>query len=196
MSYGSKSLALNSTRKQVGDFPERCWFAWLCELQEWGFVMPGSRMTESIPKSMSQKSSRALGRLTISSAALFGFMIAAVVFRDNPALDTLKSVFAPKPHLVVLNIIGAAFDQLDFDRTFVTAPECRGLTLSRGSEPTDGATYIAGMVLLDGWKWSVDGSTFEASPADAARTVCAVANHKAGRPHPANVPADQLAVAP
>lgn len=158
--------------------------------------MPVSRMTESIPKSMSQTSSRAVGRLTISIAALFGFMIATVVFRDDPALDTLKSVFAPKPHLVVLNIIGAAFDQLDFDRTFVTAPECRGLTLSRGSEPTDGATYIAGMVLLDGWKWSVDGSTFEASPADAARTVCAVANHKAGRPHPANVPADQLAVAP
>lgn len=158
--------------------------------------MPGSRMTESTPKSMSQKSSRALGRLTISIAALFGFMIADVVFLDNQALDTLKSVFAHRSHLVVLNIIGAAFDQLDFDRTFVTAPECRGLTLSHGSEPPDGATYIAGMVLLDGWRWSVDGYTFEASPADAARTVCAVANHRAGRPHSANVPADQFAAAP
>lgn len=157
--------------------------------------MPDSRMTESIPKSMSQKSSRAVARLTISIAALFGFMIGGVVFRENQALDTLKSVFAPRSHLVVLNIIGDAFDQLDFDRTFVTAPECRGLTLSRGSEAPDGATYIAGMVLLDGWRWSVDDSTFEASPADAARTVCAIANHKAGRPHPANVPADQLAVA-
>jgi hypothetical protein len=158
--------------------------------------MPGSRMTESIPKSMSQKSSRALGRLTISIAALFGFMIAGVVFLDNQALDTLKSVFAPRSHLVVLHIIGAAFDQLDFDRIFVAAPECWGLTLSYGSEPPDGATYIAGMVLLDGWSWSVDGSAFEASPADAARTVCAVANHKAGRPHLANVPSDQLAATP
>jgi hypothetical protein len=131
-------------------------------------------MTES-------KSSRAAGRLTISIAALFGFTIAGVVFRGNQALDTLKSFFAPRSHLVVLNVIGAAFDQLDFDRTFVTASECRGLTLSRGSEPPDGATYIAGMVLLDGWRWSVDGSTFEASPADAARSVCAVANRKAGR---------------
>ena len=158
--------------------------------------MPGSTTTESIPKSMSQKSSRTVGRLTISSAALFGFMIAGVVFHENQVLDTLKSIFAPGSHLVVLNIIGAAFDQWDFDRTFVTAPECRGLTLSRDSEPPDGATYIAGMVLLDGWKWSIDGSTFEASPADAARTVCAVANHKAGRPHPGNVLADQLAAAP
>jgi len=49
-------------------------------------------------------------------------MIGGVVFRENQALDTLKSVFAPRSHLVVLNIIGAAFDQLDFDRTFVTAP--------------------------------------------------------------------------
>ena len=137
-----------------------------------------------------------MGRLSISIAALSGFMIAAVVFRENQALDALKSVFAPRPHLVVLNIIGAAFDQLDFERTFVSVPECRDLTLSRGSEPPDGATYIAGMVLLDGWKWSVDGSTFEASPADAARTVCGVANHKAGRPRPGNVPADQLAAAP
>ena len=143
--------------------------------------MPGSRMTESIPKSLSQKSSRAEGRLTISVAALFGFMIAGVVFHENQALDTLKSVFAPRSHLVVLNIIGGAFDQSDFDRTFVTAPECRSLTLSRGSEPPDGATYIAGMVLLDGWRWTVGGSTFEASPADAARTVCAVANHMDGR---------------
>src|ERR1700739_1849910 len=133
--------------------------------------MPGSRMTESMPKSMCQKSSRALGRLTIPIAALFGFMIAGVVFLHNQALDTLKSIFAPGSHLVVLNIIGAAFDQLDFDRTFVATPECRGLTLSHGSEPPDGATYIAGMVLLDGWRWSVDGSSFEASPADAARTA-------------------------
>ena len=79
---------------------------------------------------------------------------------------------------MVLNIIGAAFDQLEFDKTFVSAPECRGLTLSRGSEPPEGATYIAGIVLLDGWKWSVDGSAFEGSPSDAARTACAVANHK------------------
>jgi hypothetical protein len=131
---------------------------------------------------MSQKNSRAEGRLAISTVALLVFMVAGVVFRWDPALHTVKTLFAPRPHLVVLNIIGAAFDQLDFDRTFVTAPECRGLTLSRGSEPPDGATYIAGMVLLDGWRWSVDGSTFEASPADAARTVCAVANHRGGPP--------------
>jgi hypothetical protein len=78
----------------------------------------------------------------------------------------------------VLNTIGAAFDQLDFDRTFATAPECHGLTLSRGSEAPDGAIYIAGIVLLDGWSWSVNGLTFEAPPADAARTVCALANPK------------------
>ena len=131
---------------------------------------------------MSQKNSRAKGRLAISSVALFVFMIAGVVLRWDPALNTVKSFFAPRPRLVVLNIIGAAFDQLDFDKTFVSAPECRGLTLSRGSEPPDGAVYIAGMVLLDGWRWSVDGVTFEASPADAARTVCAVANHKGGKP--------------
>ena len=131
---------------------------------------------------MSQKNSRAKGRLAISSVALFVFMIAGVVFRWDPALNTVKSFFAPRPRLVVLNIIGAAFDQLDFDKSFVSAPECRGLTLSRGSEPPDGAVYIAGMVLLDGWRWSVDGVTFEASPADAARTVCAVANHKGGQP--------------
>jgi len=131
---------------------------------------------------MSQKNSRAKERLAISSVALFVFMIAGVVFRWDPALNTVKSFFAPRPRLVVLNIIGAAFDQLDFDKTFVSAPECRGLTLSRGSEPPDGAVYIAGMVLLDGWRWSVDGVTFEASPADAARTVCAVANHKGGQP--------------
>ena len=158
--------------------------------------MPDSSMTESIPKLMSQKGSRAVGRLTISIAALFGFVIAGVVFRENQLLETLKGVFAPGSHLVVLNVIGAAFDQLDFDRTFVTAPECRGLKLYRSSEPPDGATYIAGMVMLDGWKWSIDGTTFEASPADAARTVCAVANHKPGRAHPANVLADQLAAAP
>jgi hypothetical protein len=129
---------------------------------------------------MSEKNSRAEGRLGISIVALFVFMIAVVVFRWNPALNRVKSFFAPRPRLVVLNIIGAAFDQVDFDRTFVTTPECRGLTLSRGSEPSDGAIYIAGMVLLDGWRWSVDGFTFEAPPADAARTVCALANHKGG----------------
>jgi hypothetical protein len=129
---------------------------------------------------MSQKNSRTEGRLAISSVALFVFIIAGIVFRWDPALSTINSFFAPRPRLVVLNIIGAAFDQLDFDRTFVTAPECRGLTLSRGSEPPEGATYIAGVVVLDGWKWSVDGVTFEASPADAARTVCGVANHKGG----------------
>lgn len=131
---------------------------------------------------MSQKNSTAQGRLAISIAALFIWMMAAIVFHGDPALNQVKSFFAPRPRLVVLNIIGAAFDQLDFDRTFVTAPECRGLTLSRGSDPPDGAIYIAGMVLLDGWSWSVDGVTFEASPADAARTVCAVANHKGGPP--------------
>jgi hypothetical protein len=131
---------------------------------------------------MPQNKSSADGRLAVSIAVFFVFMIAGVVFRENTALARVKGFFAPRPRLVVLNIIGAAFDQLDFDRTFVTAPECRGLTLSRGSEPPDGAVYIAGMVLLDGWRWSVDGFTFEASPADAARTVCAVANHKGGRP--------------
>jgi hypothetical protein len=131
---------------------------------------------------MSEKNSRAEGRLRISIVALFVFMIAVLGFRWNPALNRVKSFFAPRPRLVVLNVIGAAFDQLDFDRTFVTAPECRGLTLSRGSEPSEGAIYIAGMVLLDGWRWSVDGFTFEAAPADAARTVCALANHKGGIP--------------
>lgn len=131
---------------------------------------------------MSQKNSRAEGRLAISSVALFVFIITGVVFRWDPALGTVNSLFAPRPRLVVLNIIGAAFDQLEFDRTFVTAPECRGLTLSRGSEPPDGAIYVAGVVLFNGWRWSVDGFTFEAAPADAARTVCAVANHKGGQP--------------
>jgi hypothetical protein len=131
---------------------------------------------------MSEKNSKIKGRVGISVVALFAFTIAAVVFRGNPAVNKVTSWFAPRPRLVVLNVIGAAFDQVDFDRTFVTAPECRGLTLSRGSEPPDGAVYIAGMVLLDGWKWSVDGFTFEAPPADAARTVCALANHKGGRP--------------
>jgi len=127
---------------------------------------------------MSEKNSRAERHPGLSIVARFVFLIAVVVVLWNPALNRVKSFFAPRPHLVVLNVIGAAFDQLDFDRTFDTAPECRGLTLSRGSEPPDGATYIAGMVLLDGWKWSVDGFTFEAPPADAARTVCALANHK------------------
>jgi hypothetical protein len=131
---------------------------------------------------MPQTNSRAERRLTFSIAVLSVFVMAGVGFRGNPELDRVKSFFAPRPRLVVLNIIGAAFDQLDFDRTFVTAPECRGLTLSRGSEPPDGAVYIAGMVLLDGWRWSVDGFTFEASPADAARAACAVANHKGGHP--------------
>lgn len=131
---------------------------------------------------MSQKNSNAERRRAISTVALVVFMIAGAVIRWDPALNKVKGFFAPRPRLVVLNIIGAAFDQLDFDKTFVTAPECRGLTLSRGSEPPDGATYIAGMVLLDGWRWSVGGSTFEASPADAARAACAVANHKGRRP--------------
>ncbi|MBV8052576.1 MAG: hypothetical protein JOZ80_15405 [Acidobacteriaceae bacterium] len=131
---------------------------------------------------MSQKNSRATGQIAISIAALFVFVMAGVAFRGSPALGRVESLFAPRPHLVVLNIIGAAFDQLDFDRTFVSAPECHGLTLSRGSEPQDGATYIAGMVLLDGWRWSVGGHTFEASPADAARTACSVANHAGGQP--------------
>jgi hypothetical protein len=131
---------------------------------------------------MSEKNSKIQRRVGIPAVVLFAFTIAIVLFRGNPALDTVKGFFAPRPRLVVLNVIGAAFDQVDFDRTFVTAPECRGLTLSRGSEPPDGAIYIAGMVLLDGWKWSVDGFTFEAPPADAARTVCALAKHKGGQP--------------
>ena len=133
-------------------------------------------------QSMFERNSKTKGRLGLSVVSRFVFLIAVLVFLWNPALNKVKSIFAPRPHLVVLNVIGAAFDQLDFDRTFDTAPECRGLKLSRGSEPPDGATYIAGMVLLDGWKWSVDGVTFEAPPADAARTVCALANHKGAHP--------------
>ena len=131
---------------------------------------------------MFEKNSTEERRPGLSVLARFLFTMVVLVFLWNPARNTVKSIFAPRPHLVVLNVIGAAFDQLDFDRTFDTAPECRGLKLSRGSEPPDGATYIAGMVLLDGWKWSVDGVTFEAPPADAARTVCALANHKGSRP--------------
>jgi hypothetical protein len=131
---------------------------------------------------MFEKNPRAKGRRGFFILAVTVLMIAAVVLRWDPALNAAKSIFAPRPRLVVLNIVGAAFDQMDFEKTFVSAPECRGLTLSRGSEPPDGAVYIAGMVLLDGWKWSVDGFTFEAPPADAARTVCALANHKGGHP--------------
>ena len=130
---------------------------------------------------MFEKNSTEERRLGLSIVSRFVLTIVVLVFLWNPARSAVKSFFAPRPHLVVLNVIGAAFDQLDFDRTFDTAPECRGLKLSRGSEPPDGATYIAGMVLLDGWKWSVDGVTFEAPPADAARTVCALANHKGSR---------------
>jgi hypothetical protein len=131
---------------------------------------------------MFEKNPRAKGRRGFFILAVTVLMIVAVVLRWDPALNAAKSIFAPRPRLVVLNIVGAAFDQMDFEKTFVSAPECRGLTLSRGSEPPDGAVYIAGMVLLDGWKWSVDGFTFEAPPADAARTVCALANHKGGHP--------------
>lgn len=114
-------------------------------------------------------------------AIAIGVLLVVVIAGAYPAMNALKSFFAPKPHLIVLNTIGAAFDQLDFDRTFATAPECHGLTLSRGSEAPDGAIYMAGMVLLDGWRWSVNGFTFEAPPADAARTVCALVNHKSGQ---------------
>jgi hypothetical protein len=131
---------------------------------------------------MFEKNLKAEGRLGLFIVALFVLMIAGVGFRWNPAVNAAKSFLSPRPRLVVLNIVGAAFDQVDFEKTFVSAPECRGLTLSRGSEAPDGAIYIAGMVLLDGWKWSVDGFTFEAPPADAARTVCALANHRGGHP--------------
>ena len=131
-------------------------------------------------QSISENNSKAGGRLAVSIGALFVIMIAGAVSRWHPVPNTLRSFFAPKPRLIVLNVIGAAFDQLDFDRTFATSPECHGLTLSRGSEAPDGAIYIAGMVLLDGWRWSVNGFTFEAPPADAARTICALATHRGG----------------
>ena len=130
---------------------------------------------------MSQNNSKA-GSLIVSTAVLFAVLFVIAVFRWHLPFQAAGGFFAPKPHLVVLHVIGAAFDQLDFDRTFASSPECRGLTLSRGSEAPDGATYIAGMVLLDGWRWSVDGFTFEAPPADAARTVCAHANRVSGKP--------------
>jgi hypothetical protein len=129
---------------------------------------------------MSEKSSKTEARLAISISALLVVILAGVVLRWHPLNHTIKSLFAPKQRLIVLNIIGAAFDQWEFDQTFATAPECHGFTLSRGSEAPDGATYIAGMVLLDGWSWSVNGFRFEAPPADAARTVCALANHNDG----------------
>jgi hypothetical protein len=130
---------------------------------------------------MFEKNSKAAS-FAVSITVLFVAMAVISVFRWHLPFQAAGSFFAPKPHLVVLNVIGAAFDQLDFDRTFASSPECRGLTLSRGSEAPDGATYIAGMVLLDGWRWSVDGFTFEAAPSDAARTACAHANRMSGKP--------------
>jgi hypothetical protein len=126
------------------------------------------------------KNSKAAAPVAVSIAVLFVVMVG--VFRWHLPFQAPGAFFAPKPRLVVLHVIGAAFDQLDFDRTFASSPECRGLTLSRGSEAPDGAIYAAGMVLLDGWRWSVDGFTFEAAPSDAARTVCAHANRIGGKP--------------
>jgi hypothetical protein len=133
---------------------------------------------------MFEKNSKATRRLTVSIGVLFVITIASAVFGWHPAASTLISIFTPKPHLIILNVIGAAFDQLDFDRTFATSPECHGLKLSRGSEAPDGAIYMAGMVLPDGWRWSVNGLTFEAPPSDAARTVCALAKHMSANPSP------------
>src|ERR1700741_5504751 len=110
---------------------------------------------------MFEKNSKTKGRLGLSVVSRFVFLIAVLVFLWNPALNKVKSFFAPRPHLVVLNIIGAAFDQLDFDKTFDSAPECRGLKFARGSEPPDEATYIAGMVLFDVLKSPGNGVTFE-----------------------------------
>jgi len=121
------------------------------------------------------------GRRAVSFGALFLIIIAGSVVRWHLIPDALKRSLAPKPRLIVLNTIGAAFDELDFDRVFATAPECHGLTLSHSTEIPDGAIYIAGTVLLDDWSWSVNGFTFKAAPASAARTVCALVNHERGQ---------------
>ena len=128
---------------------------------------------------MSQKNFKA-SSLVVSIAVLSVVIVFVAVFRWHLPFQVSGSLLAPRPHLVVLNVIGAAFDQLDFDKTFASSPECRGLTLSRGSEAPDGATYIAGMVLLDGWRWSVDGSTFEASPFDRMSELIQLLAHTPG----------------
>jgi hypothetical protein len=120
------------------------------------------------------------GRRAASIGALLIITVAGWAVPGHPTVKALKNLLAPKPRLVVLNTIGAAFDQMDFDRVFATAPECHGLTLSRSAVVPDGAIYIAGTVLLDHWSWSVNGFTFEAAPASAARTVCALVNHQGG----------------
>lgn len=120
------------------------------------------------------------GRRAVSIGALFIILLAGIVLRWHPVVIALQRYLAPKPRLIVLNTIGAAFDEMEFDRVFATAPECRGLRLSRSAEIPDGAIYIAGTVLLDHWSWSVNGFTFEAAPANAARTVCALVNHQGG----------------
>ena len=120
-------------------------------------------------------------RRALSFGALFIIIIVGSVVSWHPIPNALKSFLAPKQRLIVLNTIGATFDELDFDRVFATAPECHGLTLSHSSEIPDGAIYIAGTVLLDHWSWSINGFTFEAAPASAARTVCALVNHERGQ---------------
>lgn len=119
-------------------------------------------------------------RRAVSMGALLIIVLAGSVLRWHPAINVLKRSLAPEPRLVVLNTIGTAFDELEFDRVFSTAPECRGLRLSRSAEIPDGAIYIAGTVLMDDWSWSINGFTFEAAPASAARTVCALVNHEGG----------------
>jgi hypothetical protein len=120
------------------------------------------------------------GRRAFSIGALFIIILAGAILRWPPAMSALQKTLAPKPRLVVLNTIGAAFDQWEFDRVFATAPECHGLRLSRSAEIPDGAVYIAGTLLLDHWSWSINGFTFEAAPASAARTVCSLVNQKSG----------------
>ena len=121
-------------------------------------------------------------RRAASMSALFIITIAGWVVGWHPMMNALKTSFAPKPRLVVLNTIGAAFDEFDFDRVFATAPECHGLTLTRSAEIPDGAVYIAGTLLLDHWSWSINGFTFEAAPASAARKVCSLVNQKSSDP--------------